>query len=113
MTHGSVQNMIVFGIIGNLYFVQKTDPELHSNYSSIDRKNVLKKLLRDAFKKNAIEYLENIFPNIDLETSLEIISRDSETKNKATTEISCEYFIRICKDNKFNYYPMELIQNGN
>jgi hypothetical protein len=112
--HGSVQNMIVFGVIGNLYFIQKSDPELHFNYSSKDRKDKLKQKLEKLFNIMGNKYIKNKYPNLAPEVRKEIICRDPREINKILAKITYEYFKRICKDYKFHFYPqMELIKNGN
>jgi hypothetical protein len=111
--HGSVQNMIAFGVIGNLYFAQKADPELYLNYSGIGEKNALKKELEDTFTIITIKYLKGIYPNYAPKTSWEIISHDSDENDKFFSAIIYEYFKKTCEDNNLRYYPRtELNLNG-
>jgi hypothetical protein len=106
--------MIVFGVIGNLYIEQKTNRELHFNYSSKEKKDELKETLKKAKIIAAIEYAEKKYPNITPKKRVEKITSNPDEKRKAHIAIMNEYFIRICEDDKlnFNYYPKGFNNNG-
>jgi hypothetical protein len=103
--HGSVQNMIVFGIIGSLYFIQKTNPQLHFSYSGNKEKDDLKERLKDALLKTILANIGGEYPNLTHKERMEKIKCNPDKKNEIFIAALNEYFVSICEDNKFNYYP--------
>jgi hypothetical protein len=115
ITHGSVRNMVVFGITGNLYIVQKTNSNLYINHSDTKAKDDLKERLEKAWKLTGTVYAQDKYPNLTPKERVERIRRSTpEEQKEFFTAVSNKYFIRICEDDEyeFNYYPKRLNKNG-
>jgi hypothetical protein len=94
ITHRSLRNMVVFGVIGSLYFVQKPNMELYFNYSGTEEKDKLKIWLKDALVDTAFEYIKNKYPKLTHAERVERIRRNPNEKHETNVAILYEYFVK-------------------
>jgi hypothetical protein len=108
ITRRPLRNMVVFGVAGSLYFVQKPNTELYLNYSGIEGRDKLKKSLKEVWDINAEKYAKKKYPNLKPKEREEIIRRSAPVEqNKILTAVLNEYYISMCDKLKLNCYPKE------
>ena len=105
IVHNSLQNMIIFGPVGCLYFVQNSSQDLHFRYSDKDRINCLKRRLKGAICTLVMEYMRNSFHTNDQNECLKLLAAlDKTTKETMERAVVDAYFRKICAVYDFNHY---------